>query len=52
MEGKNPVQQLQEKSGKNEFLIVGIGASAGGIQALQEFFRHGLRSDPAPFAGS
>jgi two-component system CheB/CheR fusion protein len=26
--------------GKNEFLIVGIGASAGGIEALQEFFRH------------
>jgi len=25
---------------KQEFLIVGIGASAGGVQALQEFFQH------------
>jgi len=33
-----PVEQLQEKPA--DFLIVGIGASAGGIQALQEFFRH------------
>ncbi|QPH38595.1 CheR family methyltransferase [Pedobacter endophyticus] len=33
----NPVEQLQQKP--SEFLIVGIGASAGGIQALQEFFR-------------
>jgi chemotaxis response regulator CheB len=32
-----PVEQLQQKP--KEFLIVGIGASAGGIQALQEFFR-------------
>lgn len=31
------VEQLQEKPTK--FLIVGIGASAGGIQAMQEFFR-------------
>lgn len=31
------VEQLQKKP--TEFLIVGIGASAGGIQALQEFFR-------------
>lgn len=29
---------MQKKPG--DFLIVGIGASAGGIQALQEFFRH------------
>lgn len=29
--------QLEEKP--DDFLIVGIGASAGGIQALQEFFR-------------
>ncbi len=36
----DPVEQLQEKPGKDEFLIVGIGASAGGIQALQEFFRN------------
>lgn len=32
------VQQLQQKP--NDFLIIGIGASAGGIQAMQEFFRH------------
>jgi two-component system CheB/CheR fusion protein len=31
--------QAQE-SIKDDFLIVGLGASAGGIQALQEFFRH------------
>jgi PAS domain S-box-containing protein len=34
----DPVKQLQEKP--DGFLIVGIGASAGGIQALQEFFRN------------
>ena len=34
---KTPVQQLQEKP--DDFLIVGIGASAGGIQALQQFFQ-------------
>src|SRR5947207_2231767 len=27
-------------SGKAEFFIVGIGASAGGIQAMQEFFKN------------
>lgn len=37
---KTPIEQLQEKPAKDEFLIVGLGASAGGIQALQEFFRH------------
>lgn len=36
---RSPLQQIQEKPGPDEFLIVGIGASAGGIQALQEFFR-------------
>ncbi|TDO73147.1 PAS domain S-box-containing protein [Flavobacterium chryseum] len=36
---KKVVRQLQQKPDKNEFLIVGIGASAGGVQALQEFFR-------------
>lgn len=33
------VEQSQQKPAKGEFLIVGIGASAGGVQALQEFFR-------------
>jgi chemotaxis response regulator CheB len=28
------------KPAKDEFLIVGLGASAGGIQAFQEFFQH------------
>jgi PAS domain S-box-containing protein len=32
------VKQLQEKPA--DFMIVGLGASAGGIQALQEFFRN------------
>jgi PAS domain S-box-containing protein len=32
------VEQLQVRP--TEFLIVGIGASAGGIRALQEFFSH------------
>ena len=36
---KKPIEQLQEEPAKDEFLIVGIGASAGGIQALQEFFK-------------
>lgn len=29
-----------DKSDRNEFLIVGLGASAGGISALKEFFEH------------
>lgn len=35
-------QQNKEQANQNDdnFLIVGIGASAGGIQALQEFFQH------------
>ncbi len=37
---KDPVKQLQEKPDKGDFLVAGIGASAGGIQALQEFFTH------------
>ncbi|MXV53228.1 PAS domain-containing protein [Pedobacter sp. HMF7647] len=32
-----PTEQLQKKP--KDFLIVGIGASAGGIQALQQFFQ-------------
>lgn len=31
---------LSKKSDQSGFLIVGIGASAGGIQALKEFFDH------------
>lgn len=34
----SPVEQLQEKP--NNFMIVGIGASAGGIQAMIQFFRN------------
>lgn len=34
----NAVDQLQQRP--TEFLIAGIGASAGGIQALMEFFGH------------
>lgn len=33
-----PVEQLQERP--SAFMIVGIGASAGGVQALQQFFRN------------
>jgi Methylase of chemotaxis methyl-accepting proteins len=29
-----------DKPAKNEFLIAGLGASAGGIQAFKEFFQH------------
>ncbi|HEU4555442.1 MAG TPA: chemotaxis protein CheB, partial [Chitinophaga sp.] len=31
---------LAGRPGKNDFLIVGLGASAGGIQALKTFFEH------------
>ncbi|KAF2514864.1 PAS domain S-box protein [Flavobacterium foetidum] len=34
------VKQLQDKPGKNEFLIAGIGASAGGVHALEDFFTY------------
>src|SRR5689334_259447 len=30
----------QESSSNNKFLVVGIGASAGGIQALKKFFEY------------
>ena len=43
----------------DNFLVVGIGASAGGVQAAQGFLREracrhedGLRGDFAPLAGS
>ncbi len=38
-EEKKPEKQ-PHKPGKHEFLVVGIGASAGGIQAMQEFFKN------------
>ena len=34
----NVVEQLQKKPA--DFIIVGIGASAGGVQAMQEFFKN------------
>ena len=37
--GKKALNHLQEKPGHSEFLVAGIGASAGGIKALQDFFR-------------
>ncbi|HEY8226045.1 MAG TPA: CheR family methyltransferase [Pyrinomonadaceae bacterium] len=30
----------EQSTNEDDFLVVGIGASAGGIQALNEFFRH------------
>ena len=36
---KKTGKQLEEKPGKDEFLIAGLGASAGGIHALREFFK-------------
>lgn len=33
--------ETEKKAGKSEFpLIIGIGASAGGLEALQQFFQH------------
>ncbi len=38
-EGKIPAREnLQEK--KEQLLVIGIGASAGGLEALQQFFRN------------
>ncbi|MGN6438207.1 MAG: CheR family methyltransferase [Agriterribacter sp.] len=37
---KKTREQAQQRQQKTDFLIAGIGASAGGVQALQEFFRH------------
>lgn len=43
---------------REDMFVVGIGASAGGLEALQQFFRFmppqeraGLRSHPAPGPG-
>ena len=35
---KNASAQDQVKKSKKDFLVVGLGASAGGVKALQEFF--------------
>lgn len=35
-----PENTLNDKPDENNFLVVGIGASAGGIQALKEFFEN------------
>lgn len=35
-----PVLSIDLPSGPPGFLIVGIGASAGGLEAMEEFFRH------------
>ena len=43
---RNPVESIEQKPGQHGFLTVGIGASAGGIQALKEFF-----TNVAPDAG-
>lgn len=40
-QGKKPTPSESERgAGSNQFLIVGIGASAGGIEAAKEFFLH------------
>ncbi len=37
---KNDENKAVQKSTKDNFLIVGIGASAGGVQALKTFFEN------------
>lgn len=37
---KRKSQSLAEKSNQSDFCVVGIGASAGGLEALEEFFRN------------
>ena len=59
MADKNTVQEIQEEKEMDSHFIIGIGASAGGLEALvQQFFQHmpgnsGLRlcGDPASFPG-
>ncbi|SEL53306.1 PAS domain S-box-containing protein [Chitinophaga rupis] len=42
MKSSNPDSDnlLAGRPGKDDFLIVGLGASSGGVQALKEFFEH------------
>lgn len=45
-----PAPSLARRVPSPGFLIVGIGASAGGLEAMEEFFHHAsldFRSDPA-----
>ena len=37
---KKPVKSTLPKIKDNRFLIVGLGASAGGLEAFEQFFRH------------
>lgn len=37
---KYPGNSLRDRKEKNNFFIVGIGASAGGLEAFEEFFLH------------
>jgi len=37
---ENMERGLTTKPGNHDFLVVGIGASAGGVEALQHFFEH------------
>lgn len=39
-EEEHSINSAHNKAKKDEFLIVGLGASAGGIQAFREFFQH------------
>ena len=41
MPSDRPQSDIDKQTSEDkDFLVVGIGASAGGIQALSEFFRH------------
>ena len=40
MADKNTVQEIQEEKEMDSHFIIGIGASAGGLEALQQFFQH------------
>ncbi len=51
MSKKNGEYQFGDMSakGSNNFLIVGIGASAGGLEALQQFFQNVQEADAVAF---